>query len=121
MSRRKPEPLNIEIPDLPNAATQEAMENQLIALAYQSARQRLINGTASSQEIVHFLKMGSIRQQAELEKLKKENELLVAKTEAIRSDAASGELYAQAIAAMKSYQPTGEDDEDEDDYYPYLR
>lgn len=119
MARRKASESTPVFSEMPLAGTQEAMENQLIALAYESARQRLINGTASSQEIVHFLKMGSMRQQAELEKLKKENELLVAKTEAIRSDAANGELYAQAIAAMKSYQPTGDDEENYDDPYLY--
>ena len=101
-------------------ATAEARENELIALAYDLAEQRLRNGTATSQEVVHFLKMGSMRQQTELEKLKKENELLVARTEAIHASTANEDLYREAIAAMKSYQPSQEDGEDIfDDPYLY--
>lgn len=98
------------------ASTAEAQENELVALAYRLAEKRLREGTATSQEIVHFLKMGSIRQQTELEKLKKENELLVAKTQAIRDSSDNGELYKEAIAAMKSYQPTADEDEYDDPY-----
>lgn len=101
------------------SATAEAMENKLIALAYSRAEERLRNGTATSQEIVHFLRMGSMRQQTELEKLRKENELLVAKTEAIHSTTDNGDLYRQAIEAMKSYQPSNEDEEVYDDD-PYV-
>lgn len=120
MARRKvseTEPLSLS----PNpGATAEARENELIALAYSLAEQRLRNGTATSQEVVHFLKMGSIRQQTELEKLKKENELLVAKTEAIHASTANEDLYREAIAAMKSYQPSSDDGEDiYDDPYLY--
>lgn len=101
-------------------ATAEARENELIALAYDLAEQRLLNGTATSQEVVHFLKMGSMRQREELEKLKKENELLVAKTEAIHSSTANESAYLEVIAALRSYQPTQDDSEDEyDDPYLY--
>lgn len=120
MGRRKQEEVKpIEVRSAPGA-TAEARENELIALAYDLAEQRLLNGTATSQEVVHFLKMGSIRQQQELEKLKRENELLVAKTEALHSSTANESLYREAIEAMKSYQPTVEDDGDYDDYAPYL-
>lgn len=98
------------------ATTPEARENQLIALAYDLVEKRLLNGTATSQETVHFLKMGSVRQQAELEKLKKENELLVAKTESLQSSRNSEELYMKAIKAMQSYKPTEEEEPDD----PYI-
>lgn len=100
-------------------ATVEARENELIALAYDLAEQRLRNGTATSQEVVHFLRMGSMRQQEELEKLRRENELLVAKTEAIHAGTDNADLYQKAIEAMRSYQPTANTDEE---YYddPYL-
>ena len=120
MARRKADPiLDASLPSAPGA-TAEAMENKLIALAYTRAEQRLLDGTASSQEIVHFLKMGSLRQQTELEKLKKENELLVAKTEAIHSTTDNGDLYREAIAAMKSYQPSSDDEEEVYDDDPYV-
>ena len=37
----------------------ENREMQLTALAYDAAEQRLRDGTASAQEIVYFLKLGS--------------------------------------------------------------
>ena len=120
MGRRKKEELEpIEVRSAPGA-TAEARENELIALAYDLAEQRLLNGTATSQEVVHFLKMGSIRQREELEKLKKENELLVAKTEALHSSTANESAYHEVIEALRSYQPTQDNEEDYDDYAPYI-
>lgn len=67
------------------AMTPEARENQLIALAIDRVEQRIIDGTASSQELIHYLKLGSEKNQLEMEKLRKENELLTAKTSALES------------------------------------
>lgn len=86
----------------------EAREDQLIALAYNLVEERIRNGTATSQETTHFLKMGSSKSRLENEKLKKENELLKAKTEAIQSGAHIEELYENAINAMKLYGGNGE-------------
>lgn len=119
MARKKAIETEPVLPRSAPGATAEARENELIALAYDLAEQRLLNGTATSQEVVHFLKMGSMRQREELEKLKKENELLVAKTEAIHSSTANESAYLEVIAALRSYQPTQDDSEDED-YDPYL-
>lgn len=85
------------------ALTPEARENQLIARAVDLAEQQLIDGSASSQVITHFLKLGSVKAQAELEKLKSENELLRAKTEAIHSMKNMEELYSEAMSAMRNY------------------
>lgn len=90
--------------------TPEANENQMISLAMDLVRQRLIDGTASSQETTHFLKLGSSKAKAEMEKLRHENELLQAKTEALQSSKRIEELYADAISAMKSYSGHGDDD-----------
>lgn len=103
----------------PPAATPEERENQLIALAYDLVEQRLLDGTATSQETVHFLRMGSLQKQYELEKIKKENELLAAKAESIQSTKRSEELYAAAIAAMHSYSPHTVEEEEDDDPYVY--
>ena len=66
--------------------------------------------------MVHFLREGSIKQQYELEKLKKENDLLKAKTESISSQKEIKELYAEAINAFRKYSGIPEmDDEDIDD------
>ena len=85
------------------ALTPEARENQLIALAVDLVQQRLIDGSASSQETTHFLKLGSMKNQLEMEKLREENKLLKAKTESIQSAKRVEELYAEAVNAMRRY------------------
>lgn len=85
------------------ALTPEARENQLISMAYDLVEQRLIDGTATSQETTHFLKLGSMKSRLELEKLSRENELLTARTESIQSSKRMEELYSEAISAMKRY------------------
>lgn len=92
------------------ALTPEAREQQLVSLAVDLAEQQLIDGTASSQVITHFLKLGSSRADLERAKLEHETKLLEAKTEAIQSQKNMEELYSQAIAALKSY--SSQDDED---------
>ena len=90
------------IPTAP-ALTPEAREQQLISLAMDVTEKRMLNGTASSQEICHFLKLGTIRAQAELEKLKLDNELIKAKTNAINNSENSEKLYSEAIRAFQVY------------------
>lgn len=85
------------------ALTPEARENQLISLAVDLAEQQLIEGTASSQVITHYLKLGSTKERLEKEKLEQENELLRAKTEALQSAQRVEELYANALDAMRNY------------------
>lgn len=85
------------------ALSPEARENQLISLAYDLAEERLSDKTASSQEVTHFLKLGSSKAQLEKEKLKQENALLSAKTESLESAKRVEELYDKALKAMKSY------------------
>ena len=89
------------------ATSPEARENQLISLATNLAEQQLMDGTASSQVITHYLKLGSTKNQLELEKLKRENELLRAKTESIESAKRVEELYSKAIDAIKLYSGNG--------------
>lgn len=97
------------------ALTPEARENQLIALAMDRAEEKLLDGTASSQMIVHFLKLGSTKERLEKEKMEEEKKLLEAKTKAMQAQEHSEELYRKALDAMKSYSGHGEDfDEFED-------
>lgn len=93
------------------AISPEARENQMIALAVDLAEKQLMEGTASSQVITHFLKLGTTKAELEREKLASENELLRAKTEAIQSAKKVEELYANAISAMKIYSGQGDSDE----------
>lgn len=86
------------------ALSADAREEQMISLAIDVAEQQLRDGTASSQVITHYLKLGTAKTRLEMEKLKKENELLVAKAEAIQSAKRVEELYENAMKAMRSYQ-----------------
>lgn len=107
---RKYETINTDNSDMPKsrpAMTPEARENQLINLAYDLVEQRLRNGTASSQETTHFLKMGSEREKLERERIRSENELAMAKIENMQSQEKSEELYRNAIEAFKSYAGVG--------------
>lgn len=85
------------------AVTEESRENQLIALAIDLAEKQLEAGTASSQVITHYLKLGSTRELLEQERLRRENMLLDSKVEMMASAKRVDELYAQALDAMRSY------------------
>lgn len=88
------------------ALNPEARDVQLINLAQNLAEQQLRDGTASSQVITHYLKLGSEKERLERERLEEENKLLKAKTEALQKSSHSDEMYERAIRAFKGYQGT---------------
>lgn len=93
------------------ALTPEAREDQLISLAVDLAEQQLLNGTASSQVITHFLKLGSSREKLEQELLKKNQALVDAKRENLETSKNAEELYANALEAMRTYSGTNDGDD----------
>lgn len=93
------------------ALSPENRENQMISLAIDLAEQQLRDGTASSQVITHFLKLGTTKAELEKEKLKKENKVLDAKAKAYQSGEEMKELYENAIKAMRDYGGHGDPDE----------
>ena len=97
------------------AISPEARENQMISLAVDLAETQLMEGTASSQVITHYLKLASIREKLEREKLIEENKLLKAKTKAYEDAGEIKVLYAEALKAMRNYSGNG-DEGDMDDY-----
>lgn len=96
--------------------TVEAREKQLINLAVDLAEKQLADGTATAQVITHFLKLGTVRAQVEVEKLRKENALLQAKTESLQAIQRQEELFEKALEKMSEYkgQDLGGNDEIED-------
>lgn len=96
------------------ALTPEAREAQLISLAMDRAEQQLIDGTASSQVITHFLKLATAKTELEKEKLKRENKVLEAKAKAIESSDEAKVLCENALKAMRNYAGYGEADEYEE-------
>lgn len=93
------------------ASTPEAQEQYMINLAMTLVEKRLREGTASSAETTHFLKLATMKADLEKEKLKEENKLLRAKTETLEAAKDSKELYESVLKAMDKYNGRGEDDE----------
>nr|DAE42465.1 MAG TPA: hypothetical protein [Caudoviricetes sp.] len=93
------------------ATTPEARENQMISYAMDLAEQQILDGTASSQVITHFLKLGTEKERLEREKLKQENELLKAKAHALESSEEMKTMYEEAIKAMRTYSGNGDPDD----------
>lgn len=98
----------------PPARTPEDRENQLVSKAVDLAEKQIADGTASSQVVTHFLKLGSTREQLEQERLRRENELLKAKVEQLATAARLEELVGDALKAFRSYagQPSPESDDE---------
>lgn len=96
--------------------TNEALENEIIAMAYNLARQKIADGTASSSIITHFLALGSSKARLERELLQEKTKLMTAKTDSIERQEDLGLLYKKAMAAMKRYNGDFESSEEYDDY-----
>ena len=93
------------------AFTPEARENQMISLAVDLAEQQLRDGTASSQVITHYLKLGSTKERIEREILERQKDLITAKTENLKSQKRVEELYAEALKAFRTYNGQGDPDD----------
>ena len=89
------------------ALTPEARENQLVSLAVDLAEKQLREGTASSQVITHYLKLGSTK-----ERIEKQKELIEAKTQNLKSIENSEKLYADALKAFRGYSGHGDEVDD---------
>lgn len=92
-----------ETKNLRPTLTPEARESRMISLTMDLVEQRLLDGTATSQETTHFLKLASSNYRLEQEKLMNENALLKAKVNNLESQANAEKLYAEALEAMRSY------------------
>lgn len=91
------------------ARTPEAREDQLANAAYDLAEEQIINGTASSQVITHFLKAGSRRERMEQMRMQHEIELMEVKKEQLEGQKHVEALFVEAINAMRSYQGVPEE------------
>ena len=105
-------------PSLPirPALTPESREKQMISLAVDLAEKQLLDGTASSQVITHYLKLGTMKEQLEIKRIEQEIELQKAKTKALDNADEIKQLYKNALDAMRMYSGYGgSSDEDEED------
>jgi hypothetical protein len=94
------------------ATTPEMREMQLADAAYDLAEEQIRTGTASSQVVTHFLKVGSSRERLEQERMRHEVELMEVKKEQLQGQKRVEELYVGALEAMRGYQglPPGQGD-----------
>ena len=99
------------------ATSPEAKESQMISLAVDLAEKQMRDGTASSQVVTHYLKLGSSREQLEQERIRHENELSAAKREILESQKRVETMYAEALEAMRSY--SGQEPLPPEDIYEY--
>ncbi|AWN03253.1 hypothetical protein PBI_CAMILLE_6 [Microbacterium phage Camille] len=98
------------------ATTPEAREQQLGSYAYDLAEKQLLDGTASAQVQLHFIKANSIREQLELERLRKENLLTEAKIASAGQADRMEALLTDAMRAFTDYRGGFEEADDDDDY-----
>ena len=117
MARKKQSGTNDAPKKMRPATSPEARENQMISLAVDLAEKQLLDGTASSQVITHYLKLATTKEKLEREILAKQKELIEAKTENLQSAKRIEELYSEAINAMKHYSGQNNRDEEDDDEY----
>lgn len=94
------------------ALSPEAEEDEMIALAVARAKEQLIDGTASSQIIVHYLKMASTEERIKREILEKQKDLIEAKTTNLQNTSRSAEIAQKALDAFRHYSGHGDDDDE---------
>lgn len=96
--------------------TPEAKESQMISLAMDLVEKRLRDGSASSQETTHFLKLATTKARQELAILEAQKKLIEAKIEDIESRKETKAMFEEAIRAMRTYRGKGDVDDDTDIY-----
>lgn len=107
MAARKPPATGTTSRKSPPATTIEGRNDQLIAKAFNLVERRMDDGTASAQETVHFLRMGSTRDRLEQEKLRRENLVLETRVKEMESRSSGEELMSRALAAFRGYSGQG--------------
>lgn len=90
------------------ATTAEGRITQLTSLAYDQAELQMREGNAPAPIVVHFLKAGTERDRLEVERLRRENNLLERKAEQLASGVKVEALIEEAIAAIRVYQGVDE-------------
>lgn len=104
-TRRKTE--DLDLPRRAPATTPQQREDELISMAFDAVEEKIRTKQATSQELVHFLKLGSSREKLEQERIAMSNQLDAVKMDALRAQQRTEELFAEALSAMRRYQ--GED------------
>jgi len=85
------------------AETDEARQNQMIALAERTAERWMLEDRAPASVVNHYLALGTEKAKLERKQLEADIKLKMAKVEAIEQTKRIEELYNNAIEAMKLY------------------
>lgn len=88
--------------------TPEEYERLNVSLAMRLASERLRDGTASAQEILYWLKVGSPETQLQRQLIKAQISLNEAKVDEIKSVKRDADMYENAMKAINRYQPEKE-------------
>ena len=101
--RKKAETSDATKQYFPPSVNHEDREKELIAMAENLAVQRIMDGTASNQLLVHFLKENTVRARLEREKLEEEIKNIKAKTKAVETSGDLDAKYQEVLDTMKAY------------------
>lgn len=93
----------------------EEAEKTCISMAYNLVMQRLMDGTATSQETTHFLKLATQKEKNENELARARIEKEKAQMESIRKTDHDNDLYERALNAFRGY--SGQEVDDDSDIY----
>lgn len=99
----------------PRTRSPERREQEMISLAEDLAEKKIRDGTASSQLIVHYLRLGTTRERLEKQRIIEDTKLRRAKTENLETAKRVEELYNDAIKQFGKY--SGAFRQNEDDTY----
>lgn len=100
------------------AKTPDERESLLISKSLNLIEKQIDDGTASSQVLSLYAKLGSSRERLEQERLRNENEVLRKKVETMEAAVDVKNLMEEALQAFKGYsgKPDMAEDDDYDDY-----
>lgn len=85
------------------ALSPEARLNQLIALSLDLIERQIIEGTVSASVLTQILKMGSAKEELEIEKLRSDTKLSNAKVVSIENTQRAEENYKLVLEALRGY------------------
>lgn len=84
----------------------------MIALAVDQAEKMLREGTAPTQVVLHYLKLGATREKLEQEMIEMQKDLMAAKIENLQAQQNREEAYQKAMEAFMSYQSSSRNPDD---------
>lgn len=99
------------------AKTPEEQESVLISKSLKLIEKQIDDGSASSQVLSLYAKLGSTRERLEQERLRNENAVLRKKVESMEAAIDVRNLMSEALDAFKGYTGQTRDMDTEDDFY----